>query len=577
MQYFLLACDYDGTLAGDGHIDDATLTALEKFRSSGRRLAMVTGRDLDDLSRDCPNLDLFEWVVAENGALLYQPTTRTERLLTRPVSAEFVQSLRTKGIELGIGKAIVSTWTTNEAEVLKTIHEMGLELQIIFNVGRLMVLPSGVNKASGLKAALHEMRISPQNVVAVGDAENDHALLDFCGAGIAVANAVPMLRWKADLVTEKESGAGVREVVRRLLDNDLADLQPRLRRTHLLLGRTDDGDEVRIPTNKARILIIGPSGAGKSSLAGAIMEQLLDAHSQFCMIDPEGDYLDFEGTISTGSQVEKPETEKVLPLLDDPRHNVVVNLVGVSAIDRPTVFHALLAQLQAMRARTGRPHWIMIDETHHVLPDEAGDLAHLLESLERTIFITLNPNMILPSLLDKMTAVIVLGKTPIATLRSFPGAAGLSDAFPEEHPLQEGECLFWQRSEKRPPCYVRFTSHHTLRRHNRKYVEGKLELNRAFHFRGPDGKLNLPAQNLLSFLQIAQGIDDESWLYHLRRKDYSQWFRECIKDADLAREAAAVEEQADVSPQESREKFVHIIEERYSLPVAELRTPQATE
>jgi HAD superfamily hydrolase (TIGR01484 family) len=577
MQYFLLACDYDGTLATDGRIAESTLAALEKFRASGRRIVLVTGRDMEELTQACPDLSIFEWIVAENGALLFQPATRTEKLLARPFSSEFLDALRAKGIEANVGRTIISTWHNYEAEVLKTIHEMGLELQIIFNVGRLMVLPSGVNKASGLQAALDEMGISPHNAVAVGDGENDHALLDFCGVGVAVANAVPMLRWKADLVTEKESGAGIVELINRILKNDLTDLEPRLRRNYLLLGQTEDGSDVRISSNKARVLIIGASGMGKSTLAGALMEQFLEKRRQFCMIDPEGDYLDFEGTIAIGSQVEKPEIEKILQLLADPRHNVVANLVGVSVIERPAVFHSLLGQLQAMRAKLGRPHWIMIDETHHVLPDEAGDLSHLLASLDSTVFITLEPSLIVRDLLEKMSAVIVLGKTPVATLRSFPGATEAITAFPDERELQKSEFLLWQRADGKPPCYVRFSLHRTMRRHNRKYVEGKLIPDHVFFFRGPEGKLNLPAQNLVSFLQISHGIDDESWLYHLHQSDYSRWFHDCIKDPELARDAAEIEKEEGLSPQESRQRIFKIIESRYGLPVAELQSLQKKE
>ena len=88
MRYMALACDYDGTLARDGHVDEETVTALERVRSSGRLLLLVTGRELDDLLKVCPHTALFDYIVAENGAVLYVPATGTERLLgTRPPEA----------------------------------------------------------------------------------------------------------------------------------------------------------------------------------------------------------------------------------------------------------------------------------------------------------------------------------------------------------------------------------------------------------------------------------------------------------------------------------------------------------
>jgi len=50
-----------------------------------------------------------------------------------------------------------------------------------------MVLPAGINKASGLPAALARLRLSPLNVVGIGDAENDTAFLQACGCAVAVA------------------------------------------------------------------------------------------------------------------------------------------------------------------------------------------------------------------------------------------------------------------------------------------------------------------------------------------------------------------------------------------------------
>ncbi len=80
-----------------------------------------------------------------------------------------------------------------------------------------MVLPANVNKASGLHAALGELDISPLNVVAVGDAENDHAFLRACGCAAAVANALPAVRETADIKLLGDHGAGIVELARGLI------------------------------------------------------------------------------------------------------------------------------------------------------------------------------------------------------------------------------------------------------------------------------------------------------------------------------------------------------------------------
>lgn len=225
MRYLALATDYDGTLASDGRVNEETLAALDRLRDSGRKLILVTGRHLDDLLNVFPEINLCDWVVVENGALLYQPATHEEKLLAEPPPEEFINALQERGVEpLAVGRAIVATWHPHEDAVLEVIRNLGIERQVIFNKGAVMVLPSGVNKAFGLSAALSELGLSPHNTVGVGDAENDHSLLDFCGCGVAVANALPILKEHADFVTKGDRGAGVVELIDQLIASDLAEL-----------------------------------------------------------------------------------------------------------------------------------------------------------------------------------------------------------------------------------------------------------------------------------------------------------------------------------------------------------------
>jgi hydroxymethylpyrimidine pyrophosphatase-like HAD family hydrolase len=232
MRYRVLAVDYDGTLAHDGKVDDATVAALRRFRASGRKLLMVTGRVMPELRATFGHVELFERIVAENGALVVDPVTGEERTLTATPKPEFVATLKKQGVSpISTGRVIVATWEPHEKAVLKTIRDMGLELQIIFNKGAVMILPTGVNKATGLKAALKMLGEMPESCVAAGDAENDHAMLALAGVGVAVANALPAVKERADLVTNGDHGAGVAELIDRILADDLADVTPKPRET----------------------------------------------------------------------------------------------------------------------------------------------------------------------------------------------------------------------------------------------------------------------------------------------------------------------------------------------------------
>jgi hypothetical protein len=231
VKYLALATDYDGTIAHDGVVDDATLAALRRTRDSGRKLVLVSGRELEDFFATFPNADLFDRLVLENGALLYEPATRRTRLIAAAPPPALVAELRRRGVPLSVGRSILATVVPHEHAVLAAIRDLGLEWHVVFNKGSVMALPPGVTKATGLVPALEELGIAAENVVGVGDAENDHAFLQLCGLSVAVANALPAVKATADLVTAGARGAGVTELIDRLLADDLADV-PRRRDHH---------------------------------------------------------------------------------------------------------------------------------------------------------------------------------------------------------------------------------------------------------------------------------------------------------------------------------------------------------
>jgi phosphoglycolate phosphatase (TIGR01487 family) len=228
LQYLALATDYDGTLARDGHVDDETLEALRRVRESGRKVILVTGRELPQLQATFPAIGICDVVVAENGALLFWPAENREEVLGEPPPESFIAEMSRLDVKpYSLGRVIFATWRPHEVAVLETIQRLGLGLQIIFNKRAVMVLPSNITKATGLAVALKRLKISPNQVVAIGDAENDHAFLDSCGVAAAVDNALPALKQHCDLVTAADHGQGVVELIGRLLEDDLASLGPR--------------------------------------------------------------------------------------------------------------------------------------------------------------------------------------------------------------------------------------------------------------------------------------------------------------------------------------------------------------
>lgn len=578
MRYLALCSDYDGTLAHHGQLDAPTIAAMERFRAAGRKLVMVTGRELDELKTVCPRLDLFELVVAENGALLYWPGSGKEKALGERPPDRFVTELRRRGVErISVGRVIVATWEPHETTVLETIRDLGLDLQVIFNKGAVMILPAGVNKGSGMTAALAELNLSHHNTIGIGDAENDHSLLNASECGVAVANALPSLKERADIVTRADHGAGVAELIDEVLRDDLESHEPKLSRHHILLGTAANGDDVRISPYGINALVVGTSGGGKSTVAVGLVERLRSQKYSFCIIDPEGDYDNVESTVVVGSPSHIPTFDECTQLACKPDTNVVINLLGLKLNDRPAFFLGLFARLHDIRARTGRPHVLIVDEAHHVLPaDWSPAESSLPHRLDGVVLVSVAPNLVAQSMLKAVDTVIVLGDKPRECLAEFATANGRAAPASQQSTLQPGTALLWNRDSDAAPLLINLEPSRTERkRHLRKYAEGELPLDRSFFYRGEQGKLKLRAHNLILFMDLGDGVDEETWLYHLKRGEYSTWFRSVIKDESLANEIAAVEHQATADAATSRQRIRKLIEARYTLPATPSTAPES--
>jgi hydroxymethylpyrimidine pyrophosphatase-like HAD family hydrolase len=564
MYFLALAADYDGTLAHHGVVDRQTCEALRQLKQSGRRLLLVTGRELPHLKAIFPELNIFDRVVAENGALVYDPRTQEERLIAEPPPDLFVQQLKRRGVApISVGRSIVATWEPHETTVLEVIRELGLELQIIFNKGAVMVLPAGINKAAGLAAALSDLDISAHNVVAVGDAENDHAFLSKCGCAAAVANALPMVKAESDIRLAGDHGRGVIELIDRIEREDARIVPPS--RHGILCGVDRAGAEVFLQPYHGSTLIAGRSGSGKSTFAIALTERMADKNYEFCVFDPEGDYKDLKRAVAVGDASSTPLAADAIKILGEAGSNVVVNTQTMLVPARGAFLSTLLPRVSHLRARTGRPHWLVIDEAHQILP--AGeDVQPRLGDMPAAILITLHPEWISRELLHSVEVVVAFGRDAAEILQAFAAATGRPA--PEAiSPPRDGEFLFWPCAGDDCPCPVRAVRPRQAHiRHAGKYAHGDVGPVHAFYFRGPDGALHARAHNLTSFLTVARRLDDRVWERHLRSGDYQAWFRDVIKDEDLARETAEVQADTRLDPQQSRDLIGEAVRRRYAIP-----------
>lgn len=228
MRFQALATDYDGTIAHDGLIDEETVDALARLRTSGRKLIMVTGRELPELLKLCPDIGLFNLVVAENGAVLFDPSSKEELALAPTPSVELVARLREQGVpDMSIGRSIIALWRPHEVTALQAIRDLGLDMHIVFNKEAVMILPGSVNKLTGLKKALERLGLELAQTAGIGDAENDQAFLQACGFSAAVQNAIAPLKERTMWVCAGKRGEGARQLIDQMLEDDLAALLAR--------------------------------------------------------------------------------------------------------------------------------------------------------------------------------------------------------------------------------------------------------------------------------------------------------------------------------------------------------------
>jgi hydroxymethylpyrimidine pyrophosphatase-like HAD family hydrolase len=561
MRYLALAMSLDGTLETAGRLD----AALEQLRHSGRRALLVTARRLGELTAVCPRLELFDCVIAENGAVLHWPDRRERLSLCAPVPESFEMALRRRVLSpIERGQVVVYTHASHAGALVEAVRELGLELQVIFCGESALAVPPGVNKGAGLQAALLSLGLSPHEVVSIGSEANDHSLLDVSECAVAVADALPALKERAAFVTRGAAEAGVVELIEELVRDDLQAAKARIPHDSLLLGFDEAGGAACIPAYGDNVLVAGPRGGGKSSYAFGLLERLIQKKYQPCVIDPRGDFPMREDLVKLGSRLRAPRVSEVIAALTDPSVKLVVNLAGLSSYEQPGFCSELFTALKVMRRRTGRPHWIVVNGAQHVWP--SGGRAGAPSTLGETILLAENPGEVARPILRQVDVAVAVGPAPARTLGQVAEALAES---PPHLPLSTGqgdEVIAWFITEGHWPVRLRVPPGRAerLRRHHG-HVEGDLGSG-SFIFRGPEGRLDLRANNLSTFCQLAEGVDEQTWLFHLWHGDISRWIRHVLRDDELARDVSTIERRYELPAVDSRRQVLGAITHRYALP-----------
>ncbi|MGE0815245.1 MAG: HAD hydrolase family protein [Vicinamibacterales bacterium] len=543
MRYGVLAVDFDGTIAVDGVVDPGVRAALEATRAAGIPVILVTGRILSDLRHASPNLEFAEAVVAENGAVLAFPASgRTSRLHAAP-PPEFLAELRRRGVGARQGDCVVETGAADAAAVLDVIRALELPLVLAFNRGRLMVLPQAVSKATGLGEALTALRLSSHNTLAIGDAENDHALLQAAEVGVAVAWGSPALTRAADLVLEGGGPPSVAGFLRaRLAERDLPAPNGRRR---VLVGTETDGTPLTLSVRDRNVLVSGDPRSGKSWVAGLLTEQLMLARYSVAVVDPEGDYRTLEALpgVRLADEDRVPGPGDLERAFRFPDSGLVIDLSHMPHARKLEGIQDLLPALARLRGQGGLPHRIVVDEAHYFLrhlgPAVVEDLSHGGYTL-----VTYRPADLGDAVMRQMGVVIATRHTDpreaAALARWTAVNAGTLAATLAS--LSVSEAVLLPPAEEAHRGIVRFAVAPRLTahvRHRHKYADLPVPRAERFVFSFAPG---LPAAaSLAGLAAMLEQLPPEALDHHLRHHDFSRWLSDVFRDDALARDVREVE------------------------------------
>lgn len=411
MRFFALAAGFDGTLARNGRYDERCIEALRALAATGRKLILVTARELRELLEIFPEARIFDYIIAENGAILHRSATRESEILAQAPSEILLQELRRRSVEpLIVGSAAIKTSILNEAEARAAIEKLQLDCQIIVNDRSLIILPAGVNKASGIKEALRELGLSPHNLAVIGDAQNDLAMFQLAEHSVAVDNADPLIKQCADRTTRGAFCDGFLELCRDLMDGDLAYAQPKVR---IALGRRNEFEEFSLAPYFDSLLVCGVRGQGKRAYCQALFTKLLTHGYQCCLVGVSTSAeASIPGVESFGSAHEAPRLSAIMAALEQSA-SVAVNLAALPAESRPVFTDTLLLQLQALHDRVGRPHSVLIHQAHWFF---AGGIAPAFAtrlSEMTVVYETGEPERLPAELLQGVSTVIAFGDNAV--------------------------------------------------------------------------------------------------------------------------------------------------------------------
>jgi hypothetical protein len=502
--------------------------------------------------RVCERLDLFDAVVAENGAVLYFPSRGMIRDQAPPPPPRLLAELDRRGIDYQAGRVIVGVWRGDEERVQEALTASGVNLERVYNRAALMLLPAGISKGEGVRQVIRELGLSFHDVLALGDAENDLDLFEVCGWAGCPVNAIRALWERADWIFPGEDGQGIAQaIVGPILNGQLS--IPRAARHQISLGwAVGSAEPVNIPVRGVNVLIQGDPLSGKSWLAGGIIEHLVSRRFAVCVIDPEGDFhrlARLPGVTRVEITDERSLDQALERFIRDPFASVVTDLSHLTYAKKVQMIEKGLERVRALRRQRGLPHWVFLDEAHYSLHHEGIEDQSIGLDEKGFCLVSYKGSWMRESVIKAMD-IVILSRTTFPeelvffrTLLNEPSSKA-AEAVSILPSLPRGEFLMIRPDEAGSLAALTFvaTPRETPHvRHLTKYADSPLPPERRFFFRRPDGAEVATAESLNDFRQAVATVDEPVLVHHAHRQDFSRWIIEVFRDRDLGGQLGKIE------------------------------------
>jgi HAD superfamily hydrolase (TIGR01484 family) len=536
----VMAFDFDGTLAVNGDVSPEVETALEQCRASGHVLFLVTGRRFETVALGHLG-ELFTGVVWENGSVLSHTASGETFLPFGQLDLRLLKAMEDAGIPFERGLAIAATWTPHDQALWRILSTHGGTTSIEYNKGAVMVLPPGATKGSGLERLLALCGLSPRNLAAFGDAENDLSMLTLAEVSVAVGDAVPAVIEISDVLAKAPGPQGVLEILREYpLGGKFLDI-PLKRERPILLGQTEMGAPISIPAARftgRNLGVFGNSGTGKSWMVGLIAEGLHHEEYQVLLIDPEGDFRGLRVlprfVSITGDRATLPSPSAVVSLIEEGGVSLVLDLSRYPVTLRSHYLAELIRALRPVREQKFRPHWIVLDEAQEFLFEgsEVSSLLHPILNTGGWAFVSYRPDRLSGSVLASLHHLLltrITDHTICDCLLTHCASCNLQGASLDQIPM--GSALLCGGDIVRMRPAIRRVPHV---RHLYKYLDIPLPPGKRFAFRTEKGLLGIEAASLYELCRLIPTLPVESLEYHDRREDFVKWAESTLGDVGLA-------------------------------------------